>query len=82
MFKNKNLLLNYGARNSTRMAPYHRLDISATWYDKAFKIKTDAITGQEIKVKRDLDKIGLFLFTIFITERIHFSCLLIKMENY
>jgi hypothetical protein len=48
----QNLLLNYGARNSTRMAPYHRLDISATWYDKAFKIKTDAITGQEIKVKK------------------------------
>jgi hypothetical protein len=48
----QDLLLNYGARNSTRMAPYHRLDFSATWYDKAFKIKTDAITGQEIKIKK------------------------------
>jgi hypothetical protein len=48
----QNLLLNYGARNSTRMAPYHRLDISATWYDKAFKIKIDEITGKQIQVKK------------------------------
>ena len=48
----QDLLLNYGARNSTRMAPYHRLDISATWYDKAFKIKIDELTGKEIQVKK------------------------------
>ena len=48
----QNLLFNYGARNSTRMAPYHRLDISATWYDKATKTKTDAVTGAKIEVKK------------------------------
>jgi hypothetical protein len=38
----QNLLFNYGARNSTRMAPYHRLDLSANLYSKEFKTKTDA----------------------------------------
>lgn len=50
--QDQNLLFNYGARNSTRMAPYHRLDISVTWYDKAYKIKHDELTGEEIQVKR------------------------------
>lgn len=50
--QDQNLLFNYGARNSTRMAPYHRLDISVTWYDKAYKIKRDELTGEEIQVKR------------------------------
>ena len=48
----QNLLFNYGERNSTRMAPYHRLDISATLYDKAYKTKTDPETGEEIQVKK------------------------------
>ena len=45
------LLFNYGARNSTRMAPYHRLDVSATWFDKAYKTKTDPTTGKETLFK-------------------------------
>ncbi len=48
----QNLLFNYGARNSTRMAPYHRLDLSATWYDKSYKVKQDELTGEPIKVKK------------------------------
>jgi hypothetical protein len=48
----QSLLFNYGERNSTRMAPYHRLDISATWYDKAYKTKTDPVTGNEIQIKK------------------------------
>jgi len=48
----QSLLFNYGDRNSTRMAPYHRLDLSATLYDKAFKTKTDKLTGEEIQVKK------------------------------
>lgn len=48
----QNLLFNYGARNSTRMAPYHRLDLSATLYDKAYKTKTDETTGETIQVKK------------------------------
>jgi hypothetical protein len=50
--QDQNLLFNYGSRNSTRMAPYHRLHISITFYDKAYKIKHDETTGEEIQVKR------------------------------
>ncbi len=52
--QNMNLLFNYGERNSTRMAPYHRLDLSVTLYDKAYKIKKDPDTGEEIQIKRKL----------------------------
>lgn len=48
----QNLLFNYGDRNSTRMAPYHRLDLSATLYDKAYKTKHDPVTNEEIQVKK------------------------------
>ena len=34
------------------MAPYHRLDISAIWYSKAYKEKEDPATGETIKVKK------------------------------
>jgi hypothetical protein len=50
--QDQNLLFNYGARNSTRMAPYHRLDISATLYGKTYKSKTDEVTGETIQVKK------------------------------
>lgn len=50
--QDQNLLFNYGKRNSTRMAPYHRLDISATWYDKPTKNKTDPSTGESYEVKK------------------------------
>ncbi len=49
--QNQDLLFKYGDRNSTRMAPYHRLDLSATLYDKPTKIKTD-LKGEEIVVKK------------------------------
>ncbi|MDG1428984.1 MAG: TonB-dependent receptor [Crocinitomicaceae bacterium] len=47
----QDLLFNYGSRNSTRMAPYHRLDLSAIWYSKAYKIKEDP-EGNIIKTKK------------------------------
>jgi len=52
--QNQELLFNYGQRNSTRMAPYHRLDISATWYGKEYKEKQDPATGETIQVKKKL----------------------------
>jgi hypothetical protein len=52
--QNQDLLFNYGPRNSTRMAPYHRLDISATWYSNAYKEAKDPKTGETIKVKKKL----------------------------
>ena len=52
--QDQQLLFNYGQRNSTRMAPYHRLDISATWYGKQYKEKLDPATGETIQVKKKL----------------------------
>ena len=48
----QNLLFQYGDRNSTRMAPYHRLDLSATLYAKAYKTRTDDVTGETLQVKK------------------------------
>lgn len=50
----QDLLFNYGQRNSTRMAPYHRLDISAILYSKAYKEVEDPTSGEIIKVKKRL----------------------------
>lgn len=50
--QDQNLLYNYGDRNSTRMAPYHRLDISATLYSKPTKKHTDLATNLEVDVKK------------------------------
>ncbi|MBL4862550.1 MAG: TonB-dependent receptor, partial [Crocinitomicaceae bacterium] len=50
--QDQDLLFNYGQRNSTRMSPYHRLDISATFYSKAYKEKTDPSTGETIQIKK------------------------------
>jgi hypothetical protein len=47
----QDLLFNYGQRNSTRMAPYHRLDLSAIWYSRAYKEKEDE-SGNVIQVKK------------------------------
>ncbi len=54
-FQDQQLLFNYGERNSTRMAPYHRLDISATYYVNPMKKKTD-LEGNEIQVKRRIQQ--------------------------
>lgn len=64
--QDQNLLFNYGQRNSTRMAPYHRLDLSATWYDKAYKTKLDPATGKEIQVKKRLrNNIAISVYNVY-----------------
>lgn len=50
--QDQDLLFEYGNRNSTRMAPYHRLDLSATWYDNPTKKKVDKTTGEAIIIKK------------------------------
>ncbi len=50
--QDQKLLFDYGARNSTRMAPYHRLDISATLYSKEYKTSIDEKSGEVIKIKK------------------------------
>ena len=64
--QNQSLLFNYGQRNSTRMAPYHRLDISATWYGREYKDKTDVETGKIIKVKKKLrTNVAISIYNIY-----------------
>lgn len=48
----QDILFNYGPRNSTRLPAYHRLDISATWYDKPTKKVTNEKTGEITEVKK------------------------------
>lgn len=50
--QDQDLLFAYGSRNSTRMAPYHRLDLSAVWYSKEYREKVDPVTGETIKEKK------------------------------
>ncbi len=52
--QDQDLLFHYGQRNSTRMAPYHRLDLSAILYSKRFKEKTDPESGEIVQVKKKL----------------------------
>jgi hypothetical protein len=49
--QNQDLLFKYGERNSTRMAPYHRLDISATLYDRPTKMISNP-AGEQVEVKK------------------------------
>ncbi|MNJ90926.1 TonB-dependent Receptor Plug Domain protein [compost metagenome] len=65
-FHNQDLLFNYGPRNSTRMAPYHRLDLSATWYDKPTKTKIDKKTGEKIEVaKRFRQNVAFSVYNVY-----------------
>lgn len=50
--QDQDIMYNYGVRNSTRMAPYHRLDIAATWFDRPTKFKTDPVSGESIEIKK------------------------------
>ena len=51
-FVNGQLLVDYGPRNSYRMIPYHRADISATYYLKKYKMIKDIETGEMKKQKK------------------------------
>lgn len=65
-FNNQDLLFNYGPRNSTRMAPYHRLDLSATWYDKPTKTKIDKKTGEKIEVvKKFRQNVAFSIYNVY-----------------
>ena len=62
----QDLIFNYGARNSTRMAPYHRLDLSATWYDKPTKHITDPESGKTIeKKKRFRQNVNFSVYSVY-----------------
>lgn len=65
-FLEGNIINEYGPRNSYRMPPYHRLDISVTWKDKPIKIKTDKETGEKIEKKRKFrNSINLSVYNVY-----------------
>ena len=48
------------------MAPYHRLDLSATWYDKPTKTKIDKKTGEKIEVvKRFRQNLAFSIYNVY-----------------
>ncbi|HLU86951.1 MAG TPA: TonB-dependent receptor [Taishania sp.] len=57
---NQTLLFQYGDRNSTRMAPYHRMDLSVTWHMKDTKEKKDPATGELITVQKKIKSNWVF----------------------
>jgi hypothetical protein len=62
----QDLLFNYDARNSTRMAAYHRLDLSITWYDKPTKKKFDQETKKYIqKVKKYRSSWNVSIYNVY-----------------
>lgn len=63
--QDQSLLFNYGARNSTRMAPYHRLDLSATWHDKPTKLVKDQYGKQVEKVKRFRQNVSISVYNVY-----------------
>lgn len=46
------VLYEFGERNANRLPSFHRLDVSATWYDRPTKTITDAVTGEQKKIKK------------------------------
>jgi hypothetical protein len=46
------IIFEYGDRNSTRMPPFHRLDLSMTWYDSPTKKTLDPETQEMIEKKK------------------------------
>ena len=64
--QNQDLLFNYGQRNSTRMSPYHRLDISATWYGKEYKERINPDTGEAFQVKKKLkSNVAISVYNVY-----------------
>jgi hypothetical protein len=48
------------------MAPYHRLDLSATWYDKPTKQVTDVESGKTIeKKKRFRQNVNFSVYNVY-----------------
>tara|TARA_B100000508_G_scaffold141026_1_gene145274 strand:+ start:48046 stop:50457 length:2412 start_codon:yes stop_codon:yes gene_type:complete len=49
---NGDVMFEFEDRNASRLPDYHRLDLSATWYDAPTKMVEDEETGELIEVKK------------------------------
>ncbi len=76
---NQDVIMEYGGRNSTRMPDYHRLDLSATWFDKPYKKKTKIVDGEEIKVMRKLrNSVNFSIYNVYNRANPYFLYLSVK----
>lgn len=65
-FLENQLVSIYGPRNDTRMAAFHRLDLSATYNFKKYKTRIDAETGKEVKrEKRVQSSLTLAIYNVY-----------------
>jgi len=67
------IMYEYGERNSTRMPAFHRLDFSATWYDKPTKMKRDKETGEVVEVKKRFrSNISMSVYNVYNRQNPYF----------
>ncbi len=72
-FENLNTVDVYGKRNSFRMAPYHRLDISATYKSKPTKQVKDRLTGQMLTKDKKITSSWTFsLYNVYSRKNPYF----------
>lgn len=76
---NQEVVMNYGSRNSTRMPDYHRLDLSATWFDNPYKRKPKIVNGEEVKVLKKLrHSINISVYNVYNRANPYFLYLSVK----
>ena len=79
--QDQNLIYQYNERNSTRMESYHRLDISATWYDKATRKKFDLEKNEFIELKKRFrNSVNISIYNVY--NRLNPFFLYLRPEGY
>ena len=79
--QDQNLIYQYNERNSTRMESYHRLDISATWYDKSTRKKFDSEKNEFIELKKRFrNSVNISIYNVY--NRLNPFFLYLRPEGY
>lgn len=66
-YMNENdVVYEYGDKNSVRLPSYHRLDLSATWFDKPYRYKRNRETKEKIKVQKKFrSSINISVYNVY-----------------